>query len=201
MHSPASVVGLPVVPAPAAASTSASIYSLPRGVEVVGPSVAADPNTRQLQNTIRIHQRLRGMCRKANIDPDSNSGLMFAQAFTLGRISQLSARVQALESGRPQEIATSRTVVSLPKVPLLETKEELDDFHLDDTVINWIDTVGGNSAKDHVQRVLNGLLGHYLQTQINRTGTFGKLKFSVEIENLVSESYRKLFPPRNSRFC
>ena len=149
---------------------------------------------------MRVHQQLRSMCRRANVDPDSTSGLMFVQALNLRQITNLSARVHKLENQQQQQqqqqLHTSRSeVIRLSREPLLETREELarlDD--LDQRTRAWISSVGGNSAKDHVTRVLNGLLSTSLQCEINRTGGFGKMRFPAFLETIVSDSCRSLFP-------
>lgn len=137
---------------------------------------------------------------RAGIDPNSNEGVMFAQALTLNRISLLSARLNLLEkndrgrTGGSGHDATAE-VAQLPKMPLLDSRTELEALkELDQRAVDWLDTIGGNTPKDFVHRALNGLLSHTMQTQINRTGGFNKLKFPAAIEIPVSEKCRKLFP-------
>ena len=44
---------------------------------------------------------------------------------------------------------------------------------------------GGNNVADHVKRVLGKLMAVELQLEVNRTGTHGKIKLPVQLEELL----------------
>lgn len=136
------------------------------------------------------------MCRRAGIDPDSHSGVQFGQALTLRRVMSLSARLTALEE-RPTTSTANRSnrVVRLRKEPLFENRGDVVGLvDLDTTTRDWLNAVGGNTPKDHITRVFNGLFSVALQRDTNRTGGFGKMKLPGFIEKLVSDACRSIFP-------
>lgn len=144
---------------------------------------------------MRIEGRLEAMCHRAAINPNSFQGIRFTQAFLLSRISHLSARLTSWEKSARGPSGSQSQVARLSKEPMMESREELENMSfLSQETLEWIASIGGSSAKDHIYRVLNGLMSHSLQRQINMKGSYGKAKFPDCLNKAVSESTRKLFP-------
>lgn len=154
---------------------------------------SANPEKHQTQSVRNTYKKLRRLCIGADIDPDSNEGLMFAQALVLNKLSSLNARITELEKAKAMAFPTQVESCHLSKMPLFVSKEETSE-DLDETTRNWISCVGGYTPRNHIHRVLNGLLSHDLQTQMNRTGGFGKMKFPETWEAILIDSCRSLFP-------
>ena len=105
----------------------------------------------------------------------------------------MSARMRS--NGQATGAPTTTPIIELSKMPLYSEGHELDEItDLDENTQKWLETIGGHTPKDHVRRVIDGLLSHDLQTRVNRKGTFNKTKFPDVLEKALISSTIQHFP-------
>ncbi|XP_047125815.1 uncharacterized protein LOC124807686 isoform X1 [Hydra vulgaris] len=149
---------------------------------------------------LRMHDSMLDVCSRLNVEPFSAQGQFPMNAYILRELTSIQSKLNNLEQrqGRLEARVCSVPIdqnTSNIQFPVFTSPMQYSEVakHPKD-MLSWMKLEGGMTVNDHISRVLNKLLTHDLQRNINRTGSHGKLKFFDNLENLLKTSTIHFFP-------